>query len=457
MQASISRGSSLMRPVRRPPWYACHTRDVNASTGETRVAVLGLGYVGSVTAACLAHLGHCVTGVDRDEYKVKSIEAGRAPFYEPGLAELIQEGRAHGRLSATTLLEPAVEQADIALICVGTPSERNGNLGLDQLRRVCRQIAAAWKARNRQLILAVRSTVFPGTCEELTAECLGGSDRFAVVSNPEFLREGNAVRDFLEPSLLVVGGMDHGAVEKVAELYRPLAVEACLVSLRTAEMIKYACNTFHALKVAFANEMGALSGALGIPGAEVMETLCRDTKLNISPAYLKPGFAFGGSCLPKDLRALVYRASRLDLKVPLLETVLPSNDQHLRRATQTVMDLPGARLGVFGLAFKENTDDLRESPVVALLEYLIGKGRQVRVYDPHIRLEEIYGSNQRFVLAAIPHIANLLESKLEHLLEWADHVIVTQRPPAAAAGLMQRSGLPTLDLTGVAHSIHADL
>jgi GDP-mannose 6-dehydrogenase len=222
-------------------------------------------------------------------------------------------------------------------------------------------------------------------------------------------------------------------------------------------MIKYACNTFHALKVAFANEMGALSGALGIPGAEVMETLCRDTKLNISPAYLKPGFAFGGSCLPKDLRALVYRASRLDLKVPLLETVLPSNDQHLRRATQTVMDLPGARLGVFGLAFKENTDDLRESPVVALLEYLIGKGRQVRVYDPHIRLEEIYGSNQRFVLAAIPHIANLLESKLEHLLEWADHVIVTQRPPAAAAGLMQRSGLPTLDLTGVAHSIHADL
>ena len=182
------------------------------------------GYVGSVTAACLAHLGHCVTGVDRDEYKVKSIEAGRAPFYEPGLAELIQEGRAHGRLSATTLLEPAVEQADIALICVGTPSERNGNLGLDQLRRVCRQIAAAWKARNRQLILAVRSTVFPGTCEELTAECLGGSDRFAVVSNPEFLREGNAVRDFLEPSLLVVGGMDHGAVEKVAELYRPLDV-----------------------------------------------------------------------------------------------------------------------------------------------------------------------------------------------------------------------------------------
>ena len=259
---------------------ACHTKDVNAST-ETRVAVLGLGYVGSVTAACLAHLGHRVTGVDRDAHKVTSIETGRAPFYEPGLAELIQEGRANGRLSATTSLEPAIEQADIALICVGTPSERNGNLGLDQLRRVCSQIAAAWNGE-RQLIVAVRSTVFPGTCEELMAACLGGSDRFAVVSNPEFLREGNAVSDFLEPSLLVVGGNDRSAVETVAKLYRSLAVEACLVSLRTAEMIKYACNTFHALKVAFANEMGALSGALGIPGAEVMDTLCRDAKLNIS-------------------------------------------------------------------------------------------------------------------------------------------------------------------------------
>jgi GDP-mannose 6-dehydrogenase len=428
---------------------------VNASTSETRIAVLGLGYVGSVTAACLSHLGHYVTGVDRDEYKVESIATGRAPFYEPGLAELIEEGRANGRLSATTLLESAVQQADIALICVGTPSERNGNLGLDQLRRVCRQIADAWKSKSRQLIVAVRSTVFPGTCEELSADCLGGSDRFAVVSNPEFLREGNAVRDFLEPSLLVVGGMEDAAVEKVAELYRALTVEACRVSLRTAEMIKYARNTFHALKVAFANEMGALSGALGIPAAEVMETLCRDTKLNISPAYLKPGFAFGGSCLPKDLRALVYRAGRLDLKVPLLETVLPSNDEHLQRAIRTAMDLPGSRPGVFGPVFKENTDDLRESPVVALLEHLIGKGRQVRVYYPHIRLQDIYGSNQRFVLAAIPHIANLLESKLEDLLEWADHIIVTQRPAAAAAGLIRGSGLPMLDLTGMSYGIPA--
>jgi GDP-mannose 6-dehydrogenase len=214
-------------------------------------------------------------------------------------------------------------------------------------------------------------------------------------------------------------------------------------------MIKYACNTFHALKVAFANEMGALSGALSISAGEVMDTLCRDTKLNISPAYLKPGFAFGGSCLPKDLRALVYRAGRLDLKVPLLETVIPSNDQHLRRAIQKVMDLPAERLGVFGLAFKENTDDLRESPVVSLLEHLIGKGRDVRVFDPHIRLEEIYGSNQRFVLAAIPHIANLLESSLEKMLDWAGALIITQRPSAEAAGMIHRRGVPVLDLSSV--------
>ena len=386
-----------------------------------------------------------MTGVDRDEFKVSSIQNGRPPFYEPGLGELIAEGRASGRLSASTQLEPALEQADIALICVGTPSERNGNLGLEQLRRVTMQIGEAWK-QNRRLIVAVRSTVFPGTCEELMAECLGRSGRFAVVSNPEFLREGNAVRDFLEPSLLVLGGSDAQAVETVAGLYRQLPVEPCLVSLRTAEMIKYACNSFHAVKVAFANEMGALSSALGIPGAEVMETLCRDTKLNISAAYLKPGFAFGGSCLPKDLRALVYRAGRLDLNVPLLETVLPSNEEHLRRAIQQVIELPATRLGVFGLAFKENTDDLRESPVVNLLEHLIGKGRQVRVFDPHIRMEEIYGSNQRFVLSAIPHIANLLEPRLESLLTWADVIVVTQRPSAPAAALIAQSGLAVLDI-----------
>jgi len=268
------------------------------------------------------------------------------------------------------------------------------------------------------------------------------------VANPEFLREGSAVRDFLEPSLVVAGGQDRRAVERVAALYQALAAKPCLVSLRTAEMIKYACNTFHALKVSFANEIGALSTALCIPAEEVMETLCRDVKLNISAAYLRPGFAFGGSCLPKDLRALVYRAGRLDLQLPLLVNVLPSNEQHLRRGIQKVLDLPAERIGIFGLAFKENTDDLRESPVVSLLEQLIGKGRHLRVFDPHIRLEGIYGSNQRFLLAAIPHIGNLLDSALETTLEWAQHLVVTQPPAPPYAEMIARSGLPVLNLVG---------
>jgi len=386
-----------------------------------------------------------VIGVDRDTYKVECLEKNRAPFYEPGLEELIREGRVSGRLSATCALEKALAQSEIALIAVGTPSERNGNLALEQLRRVMGDIARHLPSRARPLIIAVRSTVFPGTCDEL-AVGLGEPARFALVSNPEFLREGNAVRDFLEPSLIVVGGEDRIAVERVAALYKALPTAPCLVSLRTAEMIKYACNTFHALKVAFANETGALAGALDVPADEVMETLCRDTKLNISPAYLKPGFAFGGSCLPKDLRALVYRAGRLDLKLPLLETILPSNQEHLRRAIEKLLDLPAERLGFFGLAFKENTDDLRESPVVALLEHLIGKGRHLRVFDPHIRLEDIYGSNQRFLLEAIPHIGNLLDRDLETTLAWAQHLVVTQAPAANYTEMIRRSGLPVLNL-----------
>jgi GDP-mannose 6-dehydrogenase len=268
----------------------------------------------------------------------------------------------------------------------------------------------------------------------------------SVVSNPEFLREGCAVRDFMEPSLVVVGG-SHEEVRRVAAIYDSLGVEPCLVSLRTAEMIKYACNAFHAVKIAFANEIGALAGQLHVDGREVMDTLCQDRKLNVSAAYLKPGFAFGGSCLPKDLRALAYRASRLDLKLPLLEAALPSNDRHLDRAVQAVLELPG-RIGVIGLAFKEDTDDLRESPVVTLLEALIGKGRDVRVYDPHIRLDSIYGSNRNFILNAIPHIGRLLESDVAALLNWADHLVVVQKPGEALARAIAGSGLPVLDLTG---------
>jgi GDP-mannose 6-dehydrogenase len=421
---------------------------VSNSFAPSNIAVIGLGYVGCVTAACLSSLGHTVTGVDRDDHKVSSVLAGVAPFFEPGLPDMVKQNVAAGRLSATTSLSAAIKNADIALICVGTPSEKSGNLGLDQLRRVVAEIAQNLPGRAKPLIVAVRSTVFPGTCEDIVIPALGGAAQ--VVSNPEFLREGVAVKDFMEPSLVVVGGTDRPSVEKVASVYQPLGSEACLVSLRTAEMIKYACNAFHAIKIAFANEIGALSASLNVDGREVMDTVCKDVKLNASAAYLKPGFAFGGSCLPKDLRALIYRAGRLDLNLPLLESALPSNESHLARAIHDVLDLGAKRLGVIGLAFKENTDDLRESPVVSLLEQLIGKGRDLRVYDPHIQLEEIYGTNRNFILQQIPHIGKLLQPGIEKVLDWADHLIVAQKPSEDMARKIAASGLPVLDLVGAA-------
>jgi GDP-mannose 6-dehydrogenase len=415
------------------------------------VAVLGLGYVGCVTAACLAKLGHKVTGVDRDEYKVNNVLAGKAPFYEPGLEEMVKETVASGLLRATVSLEEGLADADVALICVGTPSEANGNLGLGQLQRVAEDIAEFLPGRSKKLVVTVRSTVFPGTCEEVVMKALGGDRICSVVSNPEFLREGTAMRDFMEPSLLVVGGPDPEAVETVADLYRDLPVKACLVTLRTAEMIKYACNCFHAVKIGFANEIGALCGKLDIPANEVMATLCEDTKLNVSSAYLKPGFAFGGSCLPKDLRALNYRASRLDLKLPLMENVLPSNERHLRRSIDAAMAVPATRIGIYGLAFKENTDDLRESPIVTLIEHLIGKGRELRVFDPHIQIDEIYGTNRNFVLNAIPHIGKLLDATLDAMLGQCDHLILAQKPTPDAAAKIMACGLPVLDVVSGQH------
>ncbi|MGI8990497.1 MAG: UDP-glucose dehydrogenase family protein [Bryobacteraceae bacterium] len=416
------------------------------SSVSENIAVLGLGYVGCVTAACLAKLGHHVVGVDRDAFKVDQVREGRAPFYEPGLEEIVRETSGAGFLTASTSLQEGLTQSDIALICVGTPSEANGNLGLGQLRRVCEEIAAHLATRSTRLIVVVRSTVFPGTCEDVVAPALGQGSKYAVVSNPEFLREGVAMLDFLEPSLLVVGGDDPEAVQRVGKLYAKLRVEPCLVTLRTAEMIKYACNCFHAVKIGFANEIGTVCSKLGIPAKEVMETLCRDVKLNASAAYLTPGFAFGGSCLPKDLRALNYRAGRLDVKLPLLESVLPSNDQHLRRAVQATLDLPASRIGIFGLAFKENTDDLRESPIVTFIEQLLGKGRELRVFDPHIQLDQIYGTNKDFVLGAIPHIGKLLDGSVETTLTWCERLVLAQKPSPEMAGKIRASGVPVLNL-----------
>jgi GDP-mannose 6-dehydrogenase len=413
-----------------------------------RVAVFGLGYVGCVSASCLANLNHSVVGVDRDEHKISSVNAAISPFYEPGLDELIRTTAGAGTLRATASVSEALEDADVALICVGTPSAKNGNLSLDQLKRVVQDIAAAVKGRSKSLVVAIRSTVFPGTCEDIVIPAFRDNPAVSVVSNPEFLREGIAVKDFMEPGLLVIGGFNRSACETVASLYATLPVQPQIVSLRTAEMIKYSCNAFHAVKVAFANEVGALSEALGIDGREVMATLCADEKLNTSAAYLKPGFAFGGSCLPKDLRALVYRARSADVRLPLLESALPSNGEHLNRGIQAVLDQAEANIGVVGLAFKENTDDLRESPVVTLLEQLIGKGRQVRVYDPHIQLDAIYGANRSFILNAIPHIGKVIQPSFEELARWANVLVVAQKLSPELADAVRASGLPAIDLVG---------
>ena len=414
-----------------------------------RVAVVGLGYVGCVTAACLAGIGHQVIGVDIDPSKVERVQAGQAPFYEPGLGELLERNVQDGRLRATTSLPEALLESDIVLICVGTPSDRNGDQALHHLRRVAAEIGAGCRARanrgRKPLIVAVRSTVFPGTCDGVVSREIG-NPAVAVVSNPEFLREGAAVRDFMEPSLIVIGGDDAAALARMASLYAPLGVEPCRVSLRTAEIIKYACNAFHALKIAFANEVGSLCGNLKIPAREVLETLCADTKLNISPAYLKPGFSFGGSCLPKDLRALTYRASRLDLELPLLESVLPSNREHLERAVSAVLDLPAGPIGIFGLAFKENTDDLRESPAVDLIETLLRKGRPIRVFDPQIQLDHVRGANRDFLFQMIPHIRRVLDVNIESFLSGVRCVVLTRNPSEDLRAQIERRGLPILSL-----------
>jgi GDP-mannose 6-dehydrogenase len=411
------------------------------------VVVFGLGYVGCVTAACLASLGHRVSGVDKDENKVASILGGKSPFFEPGLEPIVAEMVRLGRLTATVDPAPVLQEADIALVCVGTPSARNGNLALDQLQRVFTDLQQHISQR-RLLIVAVRSTVFPGTTEELAAPLLRDNPCVRVVSNPEFLREGVAVRDFREPSLLVVGGDDPEAVRRVAELYATLPVEPSLVSLRTAEMIKYCCNAFHALKISFANEVGTMAAQLGISPDEVMTAFCSDTRLNISPAYLKPGFAFGGSCLPKDLRALTYRALRMDLKLPLLESILPSNERHLERAVQQLLDTGRERIGIFGLAFKEDTDDLRESPIVAAIEQWVGKGKDIRIYDPRIRLDQIYGSNRSFVLRVLPHIGKLMADSVEEVLDWCDCVVLAQKPAPAERRIITSAGKLVIDLVG---------
>jgi GDP-mannose 6-dehydrogenase len=406
-----------------------------------RVSVFGLGYVGCVTAACLAKTGHQVVGVDLNADKAAMVAAGESPIVEPGLGELIAEAVKEGRLRATVSSEEAVGQTDLSLICVGTPGRGNGQLNGDAIERVGREIGAALRGRREPYAVVLRSTVLPGTTEGLLVPALyaGAGPEHAidvrVAVNPEFIREGSALSDFARPPLTLVGCDDPKTAFLLRALY--LGVEAPFVHtpIRTAEMVKYVSNAFHALKVCFSNEIGDLCDALGADAREVMRIFRIDRKLNISEAYLKPGFAFGGSCLPKDLRALLYAARGADLFPPLLSAILPSNERQIHRAVEAVLETRKRRVGVVGLSFKPGTDDLRESPMVSLVERLIGKGCDVRILDRNVSIARLVGANRRYIEEEIPHIASLMCEDIETLLAHSEVLVIGNAGREAALAL----------------------
>ena len=400
-----------------------------------RVSVFGLGYVGCVSAACLARAGHDVIGVDLSADKVEAVNRGASPIVEPGLDALLAQvaGRS---LRATHSAEEAIAGSDLALICVGTPGGLDGELDVSALQRVAEEIGRA-AARRAELKVVLRSTVLPGTTEQVLLPGLlraaGGNTRFRVAVNPEFMREGSSLADFAQPPFILVGSSDAEVVEAVRALYAGVAAPLLQTDLRTAEMVKYASNAFHALKVCFANEIGDLCDALGVDAAEMMRVFLSDTRLSVSAAYLQPGFAFGGSCLPKDLRALLHAARRADLVLPLLGAILPSNDARIRDAAQAVLATGKRRIGVVGLSFKDKTDDLRESPMVLLVEALIAQGCDVRVFDSDVALPRIHGANRRYIEEHIPHIASLACPDLDALLAHSEVLVVGNAGDDAAA------------------------
>jgi GDP-mannose 6-dehydrogenase len=397
------------------------------------VSVFGLGYVGAVTAACLADAGHWVVGVDVRAAKIQMLESGRAPVLEPGLDDLIAAGRRAGRLHATCDAVAAVKESAISFVCVGTPNLPNGRLDFSSLERVCEEIGRALHSKKEFHWIVVRSTVLPGTAQSLViprieafSQKRAGVD-FAVCVNPEFTREGSAVADFLSPALTVLGADDPAHLLPIRELYKGISNQVFTTSLNVAEMVKYVCNAFHALKVAFANEVGTLCRQLDADERAVMEIFLSDNKLNISPAYLTPGFAFGGSCLPKDLRALTYRAKQLDLDVPLMRAILPSNQAHLDRAVDAVLATGSKQIGVVGLSFKPGTDDLRESPSVQLIKRLLGEGCQIRIWDRDVSLGQLVGSNRQFIEEQLPHVGSLLSTDLESAVSTAEVIVIVAK------------------------------
>jgi len=400
-----------------------------------KVSIFGLGYVGTVSAGCLAHDGHDVVGVDPVQAKVDLINQGRSPIIEAEIGEMIADVVESGRLRATGEALEAVCGSDLSIVCVGTPSQPNGNLDLRYIRRICEQIGAALKAKPSRHTVVIRSTILPGTMKGIVIPVLeefsgkrAGTD-FGVCHNPEFLREGSAVKDFNDPPKTVVGEIDRESGELLIKLYERLNAPLIRTSLETAEMVKYVDNCWHALKIGFANEIGSLGKALGIDAHEVMDIFCQDKKLNISSSYLKPGFAFGGSCLPKDLRALTYTAKSHDLQLPILTSILPSNEMQVNRGLQLIMNGGQKRVGILGFSFKAGTDDLRESPMIEVIERLLGKGYELKIFDKNVRVARLVGANRDFILNRIPHISRLMVDHVDSVLEHAEIVVIGNKDP----------------------------
>ena len=422
----------------------------------TRVSVFGLGYVGAVSCGCFANDGFEVIGVDVNPTKVGLMNDGRSPIVEERIGDLLADAVRDGRLRATTDVAAAVQATDISIVSVGTPSSANGRISLEAVERVSEDIGRAIGQKSSRHLVVVRSTVLPGSVRGVVVPALERAsgkrigDGFGVCFNPEFLREGSSVEDHYHPPFTLIGAWDARDGEQAASLYAKVDAPIHQVTVETAEMVKYACNAFHALKITFANEMGMLAQSCGVDSQAVMRLVCADTKLNISPRYLMPGFAFGGSCLPKDLRALLYRAREGDVDLPMTRAILTSNRQQIDRAIDLVLGLKRRRIGMLGISFKAGTDDLRESPLVMLTEALIGKGLDVRIYDSEVSLARLVGANKEYIEREIPHIASLLVTDLAQVVEHGEVLIVGNNNPVFRT-LPQycRAGQIVLDLAGV--------
>jgi GDP-mannose 6-dehydrogenase len=404
-----------------------------------RISVFGLGYVGAVSAGCLADDGHEVIGVDPLPTKVDLINRGRSPIIEAEIGEIVAAAAKAGRLRATADPVEAINQTELSFVCVGTPSQPNGNLDLKFIRRICEQIGQVLKTKTARHTVVIRSTILPGTMHKIVIPTLeefsgkrAGVD-FGVCNNPEFLREGSAVKDFRCPPKTVIGEMDRASGDTLAALYEKLDAPLIRTDLETAEMVKYVDNSWHALKIGFANEIGNLSKSLGVDAHKVMKIFCQDTKLNISPAYLLPGFAFGGSCLPKDLRALSYQAKTHDLQLPILSSILPSNEMQISRGVQLIVEKGHPRVGILGFSFKAGTDDLRESPLIEVIERLLGKGYDLRIYDKNVNIASLVGANRDFILNHIPHISKLMVGDIDAVLSHAQTIVIGNKDPDFAA------------------------